>query len=66
MSFVTTKVCNKHMTNRILLQQKFCHDKHTFVMTKDMFYQDKHVCCDKRVFVVTKIILAAAATHDSY
>ena len=39
------------MTNIILSQQMFCHDKHTFVATKDIF------CHDKYVFVMTKLIL---------
>ena len=33
----------------ILSWQKFCHDKHTFVMTKDMF-------CPWHVFVTTKLL----------
>ena len=53
------------MTNVILLWQKFCRGKRTFVVTKDVFCRDKHVCCDKDVFVVTEIILVAAPTNDS-
>ena len=35
-----------------LLGQRFCHDKHTFVATKDVFCRDKHV------FVTTKVSLS--------
>ena len=42
------------MTNIILSQQNFCHDKHTFVATKDVFC----VCRDK------KMILVAALAND--
>ena len=34
-----------------LSRQKFCSDKHTFVMTKDVF------CSDKHVFVMTIFLL---------
>ena len=56
--FVVTKIC--------LSQQKFCHDKHTFIMTNDVgfllllrqnFCCDKYltrVCHDKHTFVATK------------
>ena len=48
------------MTNTCLLQQNMC-----FVMTKVCLSQqnlchDKHVCCDKTSFVVTKNMLVAA------
>ena len=46
--------------NVILLRQKFCCSKHTFVMTKDVFCHDKHV------FVVTKMMLVAAPASDSF
>ena len=49
------------MTNMCLLQQifvKFCNDKHTFVITKDV-----RVCHDK-TFVATKMILVGAPTND--
>ena len=36
----------------------FCHDKHTFVVTEDVFCSDKS-------FVATKLILVAAPTNDS-
>ena len=42
--------------------QKFCHDKHTFVATKDMFCRDKHrfvltyFCHDKIMFVTTNVL----------
>ena len=29
---------------------------HTFVMTKDMFCHDKHVCCNKSMLIVTKLL----------
>ena len=58
-----TCVCQvKHMfvaTNIILLRQKFCCGKRTFVATKDMF------CCDKHMFAATKIILVAAPANDT-
>ena len=44
-------------TNIILLQQKFCHSKHIFVMTIDMFCHDKHM------FVLTKMIPVAAPAN---
>ena len=50
-------------TNIILSQQNFCHDKHTFVVTKDLFCHDKHICHDK-TFVTTKMILVAAPAND--
>ena len=50
-------------TNIILSSQNFCHDKHTFVVTKDLFCRDKHVCRDK-TFVTTKMILVAAPAND--
>ena len=44
------------MTNIILLRQKFCHDKHTFVTTNTLcFVATKHMFCrDKNMLVVTK------------
>ena len=43
----------------ILLRQKFCSDKHTFVATKHVFCRDKHV------FVATKMILVASPANDA-
>ena len=40
------------VTNTCLLQQKICHDKHTFVARKDVF------CCDKHMFIMTKVSLS--------
>ena len=34
---------------------KFCHDKHTFVMTKDVFCHKEKAWCDK-TFVATKLM----------
>ena len=51
-------------TNRILSSQTFCRGKHTFVATKDVFCRDKRVCCDKNIFVATKMILVAARAND--
>ena len=48
------------MTNMCLSQQKFCHDKHTFVMTKDTFY----VCHDKSMLGTTKLFVATNICHD--
>ena len=76
-SFVTTslllsrqtRVCRdktcflSQQKHTCLLQQKFCHGKHTFVVTKDVFCRNKHVCLDKK-FVATKIILVADPTND--
>ena len=58
--FVGTKVClsRKHKTfvaTNICCDKSFCHDKHTFVATKDV------VCA----FVATKMILVAAPASDS-
>ena len=86
MSFVMTKVCSlqQNLSWQIFvminmcLWQKFCHHKHTFVMTKDMFCHDKilfvatNICCDKKFvttkilsyFVATKIILLTAPAND--
>ena len=50
------------ITNIVLSQQNFCHDKHIFVVKKDMFCCNKH--CDK-TFVMTKMILVAALAKDS-
>ena len=49
-------------TNTCLLRQKFCHDKHTFVATKDVFCLDKRMfaATNYKTFVPTKIILVAA------
>ena len=57
-SFVTTNMC--------LLRRKFCHNKHVFVVTKQLFCHDKSMfvatklCQDKydKMFVVTNIILS--------
>ena len=51
--FVVTKLSSKLSayfvtTNTCLLRLKFCHDKHTFIMTKDRCYlRQTRVCCDK-------------------
>ena len=59
--FVTTKYVfcrDKHdETNIILLQQKFCRDKHTVVATKDVFCRDKHMIC--------RLLLVAAPANDN-
>ena len=56
---VSTKVCFfcRHKIKFVfcrdkifLSQQTFCHDKHTFVATKDVF------CLDKHVFVARKLL----------
>ena len=49
-AFVVTKVC-------LSRQNDVCHDKHTFVATKDMFRHDKHVHDKHKTFVATKMIL---------
>ena len=48
-------------------RQKLCHDKHTFVETKDVFCLEKHmfVATNDKTFVPTKIILVAAPANDS-
>ena len=46
------------VTNTPLSQQKFCHDKHAFVMTKDAFCRDK-------TFVVSKSILGGVPANDT-
>ena len=50
-SFVVRKVC--------LSQQNFCRDK------TRLLSRQKYVCCDKHVFVATKIILVAAPANDT-
>ena len=53
--FVATKLLSWQIfvaTNTCLSNQKFCHNKHTFVMTKDVFCHDKHV------LVMTKVSLS--------
>ena len=71
--------CDKHViavTNICHDNHVFCCDKnifsHTSVVTKDMFCCDKHVFgCDNhafvvtKLFVVTKMVLAAAATNGN-
>ena len=54
-------------TNTCLLRQKFCHDKHIFVATKDLFCLDKHMflATNYKTFVPTKMILVAAPANDS-
>ena len=54
------------VTNIIMVRQKFCRGKHTFVATKDVVCRNKHVfvCCDK-TFVTTNIILVAAPANDN-
>ena len=44
------------MTKIMLLQQEFCHGKHTFVATKDLLCHDKHVCHNKHMFVMTTLL----------
>ena len=64
-----THVCH----NKYLLQQKFCRDKVStllswqktcFVATNMCLLRQTHVCCDK-TFVATKIILVAAPASDT-
>ena len=52
-NIVMTKVCFSQQT------EKFCHAKHTFVMTKDVF------CHNKQQKHTTKIILVAAPANDN-
>ena len=56
---------DKIVTNIILLRQKFCRSKHTFVVTRRVLSRQTRVCCDKDIFVVTKIRLVAAPANDS-
>ena len=65
-TFVMTNTClswQKYFvaTNIILSLQKFCHGKHTFVTTKDVFCRDKHVFVAKTanssVFQCTVVFL---------
>ena len=61
-------------TNIILSQQKFCHNQHTFVATKDMFCHDKHMTvttntCDKpqrAYFCRNKRHVLSWQTHDCH
>ena len=71
--FVTTKhvFCrDKIMQVSFLLRQNVCHDKtvshdERFLMTSIFLSQQEMFCCDKHMFVMTKIILVAAPTNDS-
>jgi len=47
----------------ILQRQNFCHEKHTFVSTKDVFCRDKHAFVATK-FIATKMILVAAPASD--
>ena len=55
------------------MRQRFCHDKHTFVKTKDVFCHDKHVFVatnmlsqqQQKVFVTIKMILVAVPANDT-
>ena len=51
------------MQESFLSRQKFCrdksHDKHTFVVTKE-------VVCHDKTFIAMKMILVAAPTNDTY
>ena len=65
--FVDTKAWQKYFvfvaTNIILLRQNICHDKHTFVTTKDVFGHDKHVfvtrkvCLSQQNYICKKVLL---------
>ena len=51
------------MTNIILSWQKFCHGKHSFVVTKDGFHYDKYLswqkfCHNKHVFAAVNLNLS--------
>ena len=50
-------------TNIILLQQKFCHNKHTFFMTKDVFFHDKH---KKSHTTTIRLVLSAPLASADY
>ena len=65
---ITSLSMHVSLANIILSPQKFGHDKHTFVATKDVFYditntRQTRVCHDK-TFVATKMILVAAPAND--
>ena len=55
-----TRVCHKcSVTTKIhLSQQNLCHNKHTFVVTKDAFF------CDKRVFVTNVLSQQKYICHN--
>ena len=65
-TFVTTNnlfchnTCLSWQANDLL-----CHDKSMFVMTNTCLSQQTRVCCNK-TFVMTKMILVAAPTNDSF
>ena len=49
------------MTNTCFSRQKFCHDKHVFVVTKHVFYLSQQMfCSDKHNFVATNVFLRQA------
>ena len=57
------RFCHDKVLNMFFTTRKLCCDKHTFVMTKVMFCQDKQVFV-AATFVMTKMILVAAPTKD--
>ena len=48
---------------RFLLRQKFCCDKHMFVMTNTCLLRQIHVCHDKKI-VATKMIIVAVPANN--
>ena len=73
--FVSTKVClsRQNFINSCLSRQNSCHnkmfcrDKHNFVATNITLSRQAYFCCDKRrVFVATKVILAAAPANARF
>ena len=59
-NFVTTKVATKYV--KVLLRQKYCRNKHNFVVTKVLSRQ-AYFCRDK-TFAATKMVLVAAPPND--
>ena len=52
-------------TNKCLLRQKLCRDKHTSVATKNVFCRDKHVFVAIKLSSQQKFILVAALANHT-
>ena len=65
--FVMTKLLSQQIivaTNIILLGQKFCCDKDTFVMTNVYLSWQNIFCCDRSMLVATKLCVTANICCD--
>ena len=62
LTFVATNTCLFVVTKHVFWRKrrKICRNKHE-VLSRQAYF-----CCDKHVFVATKMILVAAPANDSY